>query len=268
MIFSTDLDRTLIFSKRRFDPKKVQTVPVEQREGVDCSFMTPRAYYYFQEIMRRTVLVANTMRGIEQAKRIRFVQEGRCDYVVTQNGLYIYRDDRPDKLYGEIVAALAAQTQFGFDEAIDQILHEVGGILCMSKRYEYMAVFFTDGERFDRRAYQQLRMYYHDCGWELYEQGKKLYLSPLAVDKSRALLYIREREQADSVTSFGDSYFDIPMLKASDIRYSLAGCELQEIHPDFEIHYSDSPGILGSQEVMEHFLNHHLQYKTEKENRR
>ena len=53
MIFTTDLDRTLIFSPRRFDMQRISAVPVEQREGIDCSFMTPEAYRRFQDICRK-----------------------------------------------------------------------------------------------------------------------------------------------------------------------------------------------------------------------
>lgn len=256
MIFTTDLDRTLIFSKRRFDPEKIKTVAVEQREGVDCAFMTPRAYECFQKVREKTIFIANTMRGIEQAKRICFIKDNSCDYVVAQNGLYLFRKGEADDTYSELIKRLSSQTAVSFDDAIITVQKELKGIECMSKRYEYMAVFFVDLSLWEPALYIELRSRFEKQGWELYIQGKKLYLSPKAVDKGVALHFIQEREQDGDTIGFGDSYFDIPMLKACETGYSLKDSELESIHPDFFIHYSKAPGILGSEEILADIQNY------------
>lgn len=258
MIFISDLDRTLIFSKMRFD-NNIETIDAEYKENNPVGFMTHNAYKYLKDIQKNTVFVANTLREIEQAKRITFINDGSCKYISTQNGLYLYCNGIQDKTWSGIVMKKANETIYDLDKAISIVMKNIAGIDCMSKKYEYLAVFFTDVDKFDNEAYKQLRINMVGDGWELFIQGKKMYLLPLNINKGSVLEYIKEIEYNNDICAgFGDSYFDIPMLKKCNIAYSLYKSEIYETVTDKEITFSEKPDILGSEEILNKFLNEYL----------
>lgn len=249
MIFCADLDGTLLFSQRRILPEPPVTA-VEFRYGEPFGFMTACAYRNLREIQKRSVFFINTLRGEEQAKRVQFVGDGGCAYLSTQNGLYLYRDGVLDPVWAQKVEQTVRGLPQDLSSGIQTVLREQGGIECLSKQYEYLAVFFVDAGAFDETVYKQLQHHFAARGWEFYRQRKKLYLSPLAIDKGSVLQYVRACCGQDRAVGFGDSWFDLPMLSRCDARYSLCGCELDGIDWGFPITFSRSPAQAGTEEIL------------------
>ena len=73
MIFASDLDRTLIYSKRALDefgvPEGLLLVPVEQKDGDSVAFMTETSYLQLKELANQSLFVPVTTRTTEQFKR-------------------------------------------------------------------------------------------------------------------------------------------------------------------------------------------------------
>ena len=74
MIFSADLDRTLLFSQRRLEGD-AKVLPVEYRFEEPFGFMTPGALSALRALQKRAVFLINTLRGLEQAHRVTFVSD-------------------------------------------------------------------------------------------------------------------------------------------------------------------------------------------------
>lgn len=248
MIFSTDLDRTLLFSRRRLCPGD-EVEPAEFKEGKPIGYMTAGALGCLRLLQQKTVFVVNTMRGIDQAERVSFIADGSCRYVLCQNGLRLYIDGARDRRWERAVSRLAGSCRIGLAEAVELVWRELPGVETLSKRYEYLAVFFV-GEAFLDKAYRKQRKRFAKMGWDLYRQGKKLYVAPLTVNKGVALSYIQELEQTAQVWGFGDSYFDLPMLSACERRFSLVGSDLWRINIRMPVTFSRLPGANGSEEIL------------------
>lgn len=249
MIFSADLDRTLIFSPRRLTGD-VPVVPAEYRQGAPAGFITPGALSALGLLQKRAVFMVNTLRGLEQARRVVFVRDGACRYLALQNGLYLYRDGVEDREWSGRVRRTVADLPLDLGAGADWIQRALPGIECLSKQYEYLAVFFVDEERFDDAACGQLGSELSRKGWALFRQRKKLYLSPSAIDKGRVLDRVRTLEGDSDTVGFGDSWFDLPMLRACGTAWSLRGCELDGGDWGFPIRFSSAPGEAGTEEVL------------------
>jgi hypothetical protein len=265
---AADLDDTLIFSGRRLTAAAVPfagAVAVEHREGLPVAYMTAPALAALRELQRRAVFVLSTLRGEEQARRVVFVRDGSCRYLCCQNGLYIYRDGVADAEWAERVARTVAALPLTLEAAAGRAL-ELPGVLCQSRRYEHLAVFFVEPAAFAAPPYLALRRELALRGWQLQRQRRKLYLMPLAVDKGQALRRIREREGGEAA-GLGDSYFDWPLLAECRRRFAPAGSALaaagtgaaDDEFPAGEslpagIEFSSRPFLAGTEELLDKML--------------
>lgn len=253
MIFTADLDRTLIFSRRRLVGEGA-VIPAEHRQGEAYGFMTPAALANLRRIQDRAVCLVNTLRGLEQAMRVGFVADGSCRYLALQNGLYLYRDGVEDKDWANRVSRAVNDLPMDLSQGVAQVLEHLPGIQCLSRQYQYLAVFFLLEEAFDDAACAQLAQALADEGWALHRQRKKLYLSPLSIDKGQVLAHVRALEGDGYAVGFGDSWFDLPMLQACDTAWSLRNCELDGADWGFPLQFSSRPGQAGSEEVLRQIL--------------
>lgn len=255
MIFAADLDRTLIFSARRLDPLGPVTVPAEWRQNEPFGFMTGRALRSLLALSARTAFFVNTLRGLEQARRVGFISGGRCRYLALQNGLYLYRDGAEDRDWAAHVRRTVSDLPLDLSGGIDQVLAHLPGVECLSKRYEYLAVFFVEEDAFDDGACAQLAGELAGLGWDLCRQRRKLYLSPGTIHKGAVLARVRDREDGAEAVGFGDSGFDLPMLRACRSAWSLRDCELWGTDWGFPIQYSAAPAQAGTEEVLDRILS-------------
>lgn len=255
MIFTADLDRTLIFSPKRL-LGGAPVIPVEYRQGEACGFMRPGALAALELLGRRGTLLINTLRGLEQARRVSFVTGSACRYLSIQNGLYLYRDGVPDWEWSRRVSRAVDALPLDLEGAAALVRRQVKGILQLSRQYEFLAVFFVEPQAFCETAYGRTRRELAGQGWDLYRQGRKLYISPLAIDKGAAVRRVQELEGDRDVVGFGDSYFDIPMLRACGAAFSLAGSELAETGCPFPVSFSSAPAEAGTEEILNRILRH------------
>lgn len=250
MIFAADLDRTLIFSQKRLDPAGPATVPAEWREDKPFGFMTPEALRTLLALARRTAFFVNTLRGLEQARRVGFVNAGRCKYLALQNGLYLYCNGAEDRDWSAHVRRTVSALPLDLSGGAARVLAQLPGIRCLSKQYEYLAVFFVEENTFDDLACGQLADELAGLGWSLCRQRAKLYLSPLAIHKGAVLERVRDWEEGARAVGFGDSGFDLPMLRACQAAWSLRDCELWGWDWGFPIRFSSAPAQAGTEEVL------------------
>ena len=127
MIFSTDLDHTLIFTERHLRGSAPVTA-VEQRLGEPFSYMTPGALALLRRIQKNAVCLVNTLRGYEQAMRVSFVRDASCRYLALQNGLYLYRDGALDMDWASHVARTVRALPIDLDGAVGQVLDGLAAV--------------------------------------------------------------------------------------------------------------------------------------------
>ncbi|MDO3408526.1 HAD family hydrolase [Saccharibacillus sp. CPCC 101409] len=220
MIFASDLDRTLIYSKRAMGGShdEASVIPVELYQGQHISFISPETARLLSELAKTALFVPVTTRTIEQYERIFYIRETlNPQYAVTSNGGNVLVDGKPDPDWQRHVAEALARSEDAEKviEAFDRISspHWV-------KSYRHSDNLFysviLDREKMPLDVVEQFRQELAAMKWNLSVQGRKMYLVPDGVSKGAALLHVKERTGASRIAASGDSLLDESLLKAAD----------------------------------------------------
>lgn len=102
-LFTSDLDRTLIFSHRTIGDTTDCTC-IEYLDGKAQSFMSNREMALLQELTQSAYVVPVTTRSQLQYERISFFQQQLIpQYAVVANGGIVFKDGQRDAQWDEIV---------------------------------------------------------------------------------------------------------------------------------------------------------------------
>lgn len=214
-LFASDLDRTLIYSKRALEemetPWNQSMMGVEVKNGKHVSFMTKESYYLLKEIASRYLFIPVTTRTYAQYKRIFiFEREVSVSYCVTSNGARIHYNGEIMKEWEERL-----KQQLGVD------CIEKEEMLKMLQKYplpgelkiaDNLFFYYVLKRTIDADLKIELSKIAASNGWNISLQGRKLYFMPGPVCKGKALEYIKEREGIEQTIGAGDSLLDLPFL--------------------------------------------------------
>lgn len=252
MIFASDLDRTLIYSKRAmmdFPPKEpVDSVPVEFKAENEVSFMTREALDYLQQIAAGILFVPVTTRSLEQYQRVSFPFS--CEYAVTTNGATILHHGEP------LVEWEQKRNQHveGSAIALEDLLDELKTVCEFQGRLrvvEELFAYYTLNELPSKAFVKELDGALQNKGWRVSLQGRKLYFMPKAVSKGNAIQYIQEREGIATLIGAGDSRFDDDFLQHCQFPFVLGHGELAKMGNMKEhYHMINQVGIKGGEELL------------------
>jgi hypothetical protein len=222
VIFATDLDRTLIYSRGAIDSHGGQdsdvgvVEPVEEHDGAQVSFMTAAAAARFAALHEHGLVLPVTTRTPEQWRRITLPGPAP-QYAITANGGVLLVDGRPDADWdAAVVAALArvapltevwAHAARVCQPEWTATLRNAQGLFCYAVLHLRQ---LPDGVLAEAAAWARSK------GWQLSLQGRKLYWVPESLTKSAAVAEVQRRVGAETVLAAGDSLLDADLLEAAD----------------------------------------------------
>lgn len=255
MIFASDLDRTLIYSKKSMgeDITEEDLVPVEIYNDRYISYMSKQALSLLHEITRLSTFIPVTTRTVKQYQRIFHLADSFSPkYVITSNGGNILIDNIPDLEWSELVGKVlrTSESHQNIKALFDEITSPewvLRGGLCDDLFYTIM----IDRDKMPAPVMDRFREKLHTLGWTLSIQGRKLYILPTQINKGDALRYLKERIGASCVVAAGDSLLDESMLLVADYSYAPSHGELFSTYLDSE-HYkfTEGSGIRASEEIL------------------
>ncbi|NGZ74864.1 HAD family hydrolase [Saccharibacillus alkalitolerans] len=220
MIFASDLDRTLIYSKKAIGEGfgAAEVIPVELYQGEHISFMSPETARLLVELSKTALFVPVTTRTIEQYERIFYIRETfKPRYAVTSNGGNVLIDGEPDPDWRRHVAKSLAES-----EEAEKVIEAFGRISSPEwvKSYKHSdSLFYSiilDRENMPLEQVEDFRRELAGMRWNLSVQGRKMYLVPDGVSKGAGLLYVKERTGSSRIAASGDSLLDESLLRAAD----------------------------------------------------
>ncbi|MEZ7790004.1 HAD family hydrolase [Niallia circulans] len=214
-LFASDLDRTLIYSKRALEemetPWNQSMIGVEEKNGKYVSYMTKVSYNLLKEIASRYLFIPVTTRTYEQYKRIFiFEREVPVSYCVTSNGARIHYNGEimtewEERLKGKLGVECSEK-----EEILEMLqAYSLPGDLKIADNLFFYYVFNTTIAA-DLKI--ELSKIAAKNGWNISLQGRKLYFMPSPVCKGEAIKYIKEREGIEQSIGAGDSLLDLPFL--------------------------------------------------------
>jgi len=209
LLFASDLDQTLIYSRRTFISKEIdeQIRPVESLDNQFISFMTQNALIKLREISQKVLFVPVTTRTKLQYQRINFLQYDIAhQYAVTSNGGTIFYQGSEDKGWAQLVLEGRANCL-----AVDDLIHKFteithpSWVIPDSGKLADDLFYYCLIER-DKIPLVELaafKLWARENNWELSVQGRKLYLVPMNVNKKAAIQYIKGKESISRVVAAG-----------------------------------------------------------------
>lgn len=224
MIYASDLDRTLIFSKGFLKLTDKETKCVDAKDDVPISYMTIEAIQKLENIIKDndTYFIPVTTRSLEQYRRVTSVQNSK--YSIVANGGIILKDGKPWKKWSDIIKNDKIKYNTDYNEAVNLLkpffnLYNKNEIRFVDDVFIY--VYLDCSEEDIKKVTDHVEDNIDLSKWHWTLQGRKLYIIPVYISKERALLYLKEYIEEENKTkeymiTSGDGKLDLEFLKLGD----------------------------------------------------
>ena len=261
MIYASDLDRTLIYSRSAIGVPEDSPglVPAEIINGTTVSYISESALSQLISLAGDIVFMPVTTRTMEQYKRINLFQDIVIpEYAITSNGGNILVQGKVDTEWRSSVQK-RVELQSAEAETIRAIVRlALREEWILSERY-CDGLFFTfvvQRDLLPLDVLSRLSEELNQLGWRASLQGRKLYAVPEAVSKSAAIEHVRRRVRNEPMVASGDSLLDKCLLDAAD--YPIAPChgEIYAEHSqgmgEGNYPFTTCSGVFASDEILEY----------------
>ena len=252
MIYFSDLDRTLIYSKK-FLKEGLKEVPIEKYEGEYISFMTEKAINTLKEILKSKTFIPCTTRSIEQYERIEFKKYNiNFPWAIVCNGGYILKDGNPLKEWEDILRKELKKNETLYNVKNEFLKYQdLSGILKVREVYDLFFYLVVDYSIFNKENLIDFENYLIKNNWETHYSGRKIYFLPQNLKKENAAKFLTEYLGEKDFYALGDSSMDLNLLKASKKAYIPKNSFLMNVDVNEKIFISKSDGLNGLEEILE-----------------
>lgn len=214
IVFASDLDNTLLYSRRH---KREGDVCVEHIKGEAHGFMTPLAIERLREVSQKVQLIPVTTRSVEQYRRIEWPEGTAPEYAVTTNGAVLLKNGEADAAWREAHDALIAPVREEIARCHALYLGNPAFIRCRIVDDAYLFVYCADGVN----AQAQAEKCQVQTSLRVEPSGRKIYFFPPKLTKGAALRDLcRRRFSPRKVYAAGDTAIDAPLLAAADLAFA------------------------------------------------
>ncbi|MEM5016380.1 HAD family hydrolase [Metabacillus indicus] len=261
MIFASDLDQTLIYSRRSFrEPVGEEDIQlIETLDGQEISFMTKKAISMLKEIAGQMTFVPVTTRTPSQYGRISiFQQEILPRYAVTSNGGHVFKEGELDEEWKQHLEARMKDECTSLEDVSLKFQEIASDDWVLKQKNAENLFLYNIIERgnIPETRLQEFILWADRNGWKHSLQGRKLYFVPKPINKWDAVAYVKEAAGAKTVMTAGDSLLDLCMLEEADLAFSPLHGELGESGARLSgaIQRTSKNGIFASEEILENVL--------------
>lgn len=241
IVLNMDMDNTIIYSYKKDIGKDKITAEIYKGHGI--SYITGKTYRLLSSLKEKLLLVPTSTRTASQYKRIN-LGIGDIKYALVCNGGVLLEDGRKNeewykeslRIIKDSIPELGRAMRFlEKDSRRESELRFIDGLFVFTKCNQPEDVVLDLKDILDNTLVDVL------------DNGEKIYVVPVALNKGAAVERLKRYINADIVIAAGDSRFDIPMLKAADIRLAPYGFT-KKFGIDFRAEEA------GSNEIFSEFL--------------
>ena len=244
MVFASDLDRTVIYSRSFLnDAEDMKIRCIEFLNGKEISYMTEKAITFLKELVKKEKIIPVTTRSIKQFRRIELFQN--CKYVVTSNGGTIL-------CYGQVVKEWESrindivERNYSQMQKIIEIIKKQGFCTYQPKLVDNKFIFtMTDNVN---NCYNYLKEIVDTSVFEISIQRQKVYIIPHNISKEEALRFLKEKIGETELIVAGDSDLDVDMLNFADIAIIPGHANLKIEKPNAI--YIPSTGLKAGEDIL------------------
>lgn len=244
-IFYSDLDNTLIYSYKHEIGRAKRCAEIYQ--GREISFMTEKTHRLLRQTEKLARVVPVTTRTEEQYDRIDLGIEKPPCALVCNGGVLLLENGKEDASWYEESLRLVSpcQSQLAYGETL--LTRDPNR--CFEVRNIRSLFLFTKSKH-PPETLKYLEAALDPALVNLFSNGVKIYIVPKPLTKGTAIQRFGKRINPDYTISAGDSEFDIPMFRQTDL--ALAPKELKS-------RAGSAPNIIymqGSQPFSEQLLTY------------
>ncbi|UOQ43951.1 hydrolase (had superfamily) [Halobacillus salinarum] len=249
--FASDLDRTLIFSKKMLEqfPSQEPVELVERYEGKELSYISTKTKEHLLQLKNEVCFLPVTTRTTAQYRRIDLFQhEIKPEFAITANGAVILKNNHEvaewsEKMRKDLTSLPSLQEVMQEAEALP-IYDSVKKVRVVENYFFYYIVDPTIINHVDP---QTLQAWGRARRWQVSWQGRKIYFIPEVINKWRAVQYLKEQLGWTAIVSAGDSYLDQPLVQNADRGIVPKHGEL--LNSQMQLSSTRCPGIKASIEI-------------------
>ncbi|UOY87774.1 HAD family hydrolase [Bacillus glycinifermentans] len=258
--FASDLDRTLIYSKKMIEAYGASAgyELIETLGGKEISYISAATAANLRRIDQDMYFIPVTTRTTEQYERITFFQKDVIpEYAITTNGACILKNGRPIREWSNFI-----ESRLQSCTPIEDICEEIAK-LPLSRSAErirtahhYFVYLILSKEGISGIDAAYAKAWAAEKGWQASLQGRKLYFIPEPLNKWTAVDYLKRELNIDKVYAAGDSLLDFELIAQADCGVSPAHGEVLHHHPD--LHATAHWGMKAADEITERIVNEEI----------
>ncbi|MFC6154732.1 HAD family hydrolase [Nocardioides yefusunii] len=240
VVVASDLDRTLIFSRRSGGHTGVAVKDVETYRDAPISFVTPRAHDDLAALAASGRFVPVTTRTVEQYRRIR-LPGPTPPLALCANGGRLLVDGVEDEAWSRRASSSASSSgePFGavwewFAAACLDAAGEPHAFVSSFRAVEDLFVYAVAHEAWPQSWIDEVGARVLQAGWSFSVQGRKVYAVPSGLSKGAGVTALRELRPdvfgdgsgTATLVTAGDSWLDRTLLEVGDVAWTPRGSEL------------------------------------------
>ena len=266
ILFASDLDRTLIYSKKsrgqEVDEQEISAVEWVDEKAV--AYMTNKGIELFKQLPKEMTIVPVTTRTASQYHRITglFDTTEKPTYAIVSNGAVILENGKPMEDWSDRLTMQLQQECKTIEHVMSQLetyakKEFVLDVLQAESWFVYMII---DEKVFSVEELENLSQIFYKQGFTLSHQGRKLYIMPNCINKSTALEFLKEHIGAKTVLAAGDSLLDFDMVMNADHGFIPSHGEAAQNQKFLPPHVSITKhkGVLAGEEILKNVRNYLL----------
>lgn len=244
IIFASDLDNTLIHSKRgtmkyledvggEYEfPNNLpnNTIVVERKNGVPSACMSKKSIEMLTDINKKIIFIPTTTRTIDLYNRIHIFKEIVPEYAIVSNGGTILH-------HGEILEEWKVEMEKRLETITDKFIikekfNEIADETWVAELKDADGFFWYTHIKKDEiptAIFNQFTEWLSIQGWTYSLQERKLYFIPNEVTKEAAVEFLRSKLKVEKVVTAGDSTLDLGMVLAFEHGFALMDGTIKEV---------------------------------------
>lgn len=251
MILISDLDRTLIYSKKSFINEYYgDYICVEKNNDKEITYVTPLTLKLLKEILLEIPLIPCTMRSFNQTMRVDFIREMGFNTCICSNGAEIYIKGQKDLYWESTINSYIDKNTI--NSYIKKITRE---IYPFDVEVRNILGYYIEIRCKDELSASKIRAIIsnkiNDRNLNIFSTTNKVFVIDKRINKESAVTYLKDKLNLKNVISSGDADVDLPMLLIAD--YSIA-----PKHKSFEGNFNyitKSNSILAGEEIVKHLIS-------------
>lgn len=246
MIFFTDIDNTLIFSKKR---SPGNSICVEYKDGQPLSFMTEKSIELYKALCKKITVIPVTTRSTEQFMRIEYIKNSQ--YAIVSNGAKLFVNGVEDKEWTEYYKACVENCMPVFEKCRNALKESFPQ--CNVRMADNIFLYSRLDDN-SNTAFEILSDLCRNDNVNISESHGKIYVIPSEIGKGRAVKrFMKKYNFTGKTVSAGDSLMDLDMLLSTDYSIAVYGELSEKLKNHSNTTVINSPVV--SDKILENVMN-------------